>query len=120
MAHPLGGRLDVAHGVANGILLATVMEYNKDYTGEKYRDIARAFHVEDAYPGDLDKVREEAVQAVRNLTVNLGNPTKISEVGATEADLKSLAHDAFRDVCTPGNPRQATEEDILGLYTSLM
>ena len=120
MAHPLGGRLDVAHGVANGILLATVMEYNKDYTGEKYRDIARAFHVEDAYTGDLDKVREEAVQAVRNLTVNLGNPTKISEVGATEADLKPLAHDAFRDVCTPGNPRQATEEDILGLYTSLM
>ena len=88
MAHPLGGRLGVAHGVANGILLAPVMEYNKDYTGEKYRDIADAFGVEDAYTGDLEKVREEAVQAVHKLTVDLKNPTTISEVGATEADLE--------------------------------
>ena len=120
MAHPLGGRLGVAHGVANGILLAPVMEYNKDFTGEKYRDIADAFGVEDAYTGDLEKVREEAVQAVHKLTVDLKNPTTISEVGATEADLARLAHDAFNDVCTPGNPRQATEEDILKIYTSLM
>ena len=120
MAHPLGGRLGVAHGVANGILLAPVMEYNKDFTGEKYRDIADAFGVEDAYTGDLEKVREEAVQAVHKLTVDLKNPTTISEVGATEADLAPLAHDAFNDVCTPGNPRQATEEDILKIYTSLM
>ena len=119
MAHPLGGRLGVAHGVANGILLAPVMEYNKDYTGEKYRDIADAFGVEDAYTGDLEKVREEAVQAVHKLTVDLKNPTTISEVGATEADLEPLAHDAFNDVCTPGNPRQATEEDILAIYKSL-
>ena len=120
MAHPLGGRLGVAHGVANGILLAPVMEYNKDFTGEKYRDIADAFGVEDAYTGDLEKVREEAVQAVHKLTVDLKNPTTISEVGATEADLEPLAHDAFNDVCTPGNPRQATEEDILAIYKSLM
>lgn len=120
MAHPLGGRLDVAHGVANGILLAPVMEYNKDYTGEKYRDIAHAFGVADAYTGDLEKVRDEAVAAVAQLTRDLGNPTKISEVGATEADLEGLAHDAFHDVCTPGNPRQATEEDILAIYRSLM
>lgn len=120
MAHPLGGRLGAAHGVANGILLAPVMEYNKDYTGEKYRDIADAFGVADAYSGDIETVREEAVQAVHKLTVDLGNPTKISEVGATEADLKPLAHDAFHDVCTPGNPRPATEEDILRIYTSLM
>ena len=110
----------VAHGVANGILLAPVMEYNKDFTGEKYRDIADAFGVEDAYTGDLEKVREEAVQAVHKLTVDLKNPTTISEVGATEADLEPLAHDAFNDVCTPGNPRQATEEDILAIYKSLM
>ena len=120
MAHPLGGRLGVAHGVANGILLAPVMEYNKDFTGEKYRDIADAFGVENAYTGDLEKVREEAVQAVHKLTVDLKNPTTISEVGATEADLEPLAHDAFNDVCTPGNPRQATEEDILAIYKSLM
>jgi len=112
MAHPLGGRLGVAHGVANGILLAPVMEYNKDFTGEKYRDIADAFGVEDAYTGDLETVREEAVQAVHKLTVDLKNPT--------EADLEALAHDAFNDVCTPGNPRQATGEDILAIYKSLM
>ena len=120
MAHPLGGRLGVAHGVANGILLAPVMEYNKDYTGEKYRDIADAFGIADAYTGDIETVREEAVQAVHKLTVDLKNPTKISEVGATEADLEPLAHDAFHDVCTPGNPRQATQEDILAIYKSLM
>ena len=120
MAHPLGGRLGVAHGVANGILLAPVMEYNKEYTGEKYRDIADAFGVQDAYTGDLDHVRDEAVEAVRKLTKELGNPTTISEVGATEADLEGLAHDAFNDVCTPGNPRQATEEDIYAIYKSLM
>ena len=120
MAHPLGGRLGVAHGVANGILLAPVMEYNKDFTGENYRDIADAYGIEDAYTGDLEKVREEAVQAVHQLTVDLKNPTTISEVGATEADLAPLAHDAFNDVCTPGNPRKATEEDILKIYTSLM
>ncbi|RSX54775.1 1,2-propanediol oxidoreductase [Bifidobacterium dolichotidis] len=120
MAHPLGGQLGVAHGVANGILLAPVMEFNKDYSGEKYRDIADAFGVADAYTGDLEHVRDEAVAAVAQLTRNLGNPTKISEVGATESDLPALAHDAFHDVCTPGNPRQATEEEIFELYKSLM
>ena len=116
MAHPLGGRLGVAHGVANGILLAPVMEYNKDYPGEKYRDIADAFGIADAYTGDIETVREEAVQAVHKLTVDLKNPTKISEVGATEADLEPLAHDAFHDVCTPGNPRKAVVEEILEVY----
>jgi lactaldehyde reductase len=120
MAHPLGGRLNVAHGVANGILLAPVMEYNKDFSGEKYRDIAAAFDIEDAYTGDLETVREEAVQAVHKLTVDLKNPTKISEVGATDADLDPLSADALADVCTPGNPRTATLEDIKKIYTSLM
>ncbi|MCI1902164.1 MAG: lactaldehyde reductase [Bifidobacteriaceae bacterium] len=120
MAHPLGGRLNVAHGVANGILLAPVMEYNKDFSGEKYRDIAAAFDLKDAYTGDLETVREEAVQAVHKLTVDLKNPTKISEVGATDADLDPLSADALADVCTPGNPRKATLEDIKALYTSLM
>ena len=69
---------------------------------------------------DLETVRDAAVKAVHDLTVQLGNPTTISEVGATEADLEGLAHDAFADVCTPGNPRQATEEDILAIYKSLM
>jgi lactaldehyde reductase len=120
MAHPLGGRLNVAHGVANGILLAPVMEYNKDFSGEKYRDIAAAFDVADAYTGDLETVREEAVQAVHKLTVDLKNPTKISEVGATQADIEGLSADALADVCTPGNPRTATVEDIKAIYTSLL
>ena len=120
MAHPLGGRLGVDHGVANGRRLAPLMEDDKDYTGEKYRDIADAFGVEDAYTGNLEKVREEAVQAVHKLTVDLKNPTKSSEVGATEADLALLAHDAFNDVCTPGNPRKPIEEDIFAIYKSLM
>ena len=120
MAHPLGGRLSVAHGVANGILLPTILEYNKDYSGEKYRDIAAAFGVADAHTGDLEEVRDAAVAAVRQLALDLGNPTTISEVGATEADLEPLAKDAFADVCTPGNPREATEEEILGLYEALM
>ncbi len=120
MAHPLGGRLGVAHGVANGILLGTVMEYNKDFSGEKYRDIAAAFGVEDAYTGELEAVRDAAVAAVRKLTVDLGNPTTITEVGATAADVPALAADAFADVCTPGNPRSATLEDIEGLYSSLL
>ena len=81
---------------------------------------ADAFGIADAYTGDIETVREEAVQAVHKLTVDLKNPTKISEVGATEADLEPLAHDAFHDVCTPGNPRQATQEDILAIYKSLM
>ena len=103
MAHPLGGRLGVAHGVANGILLAPVMEYNKDFTGEKYRDIADAFGVEDAYTGDLETVREEAVQAVHKLTVDLKNPTTISEVGATEAIWKHWPTTLQRRV-HPGQP----------------
>ena len=100
---PAGGRLGVAHGVANGILLAPVMEYNKDFTGEKYRDIADAFGVEDAYTGDLETVREEAVQAVHKLTVDLKNPTTISEVGATEAIWKHWPTTLQRRV-HPGQP----------------
>ncbi|MFC5281653.1 lactaldehyde reductase [Arcanobacterium canis] len=120
MAHPLGGRLGVPHGVANGILLAPVMEYNKEFSGEKYRDIADAFGVENAYTGDLEEVRDAAVAAVRQLTKDLGNPTTISEVGATEADIEALSVDAFADVCTPGNPRQTTVEEVRSIYESLL
>lgn len=120
MAHPLGGRYNAPHGVANGILLAPVLEYNKDYTGEKYRDIADAFGVEGAYDRPLEDVRNDAVAAVAELTRALGNPTKISEVGVTEAGLDDLAADALADVCTPGNPRQATLEDIRAIYASLL
>lgn len=120
MAHPLGGRYNAPHGLANGILLAPVMRYNAEHTGEKYRDIALAFGVEGAREMELDQVREAACEAVAALTRHLGNPTRISEVGVSEEGLDDLADDAFADVCTPGNPRPATREEIRDLYAALL
>lgn len=120
MAHPLGGRYNAPHGLANGILLAPVLAYNAEYTGEKYRDIAAAFGVADAYTLPLDAARQAAIDAIASLTVDLGNPTKISEIGVTADGLDGLADDAFADVCTPGNPRPATRDEIYALYESLM
>lgn len=120
MAHPLGGRYDAPHGLANGILLAKVMEFNAEFTGEKYRDIAHAFGVENAYGMSLDDARKAAVDAVAQLTVDLGNPTTISEIGVTEEGIAGLTDDAFADVCTPGNPRPVTRDDIEAIYRSLM
>jgi lactaldehyde reductase len=119
MAHPLGGFYSAPHGVANGILLAPVMAFNAEYTGEKLRDIAAAFGVEGAYSMPLDDARKAAVDAVAKLTRDLGNPTTLREVGAAEADIPALAEAAFADVCTGGNPRPATLEDIEELYRSL-
>ena len=120
MAHPLGGRYGAPHGLANGILLAPVMAYNAEYTGEKYRDIAQAFGVADAQTMPLEQARQAAVDAVAQLTVDLGNPTTISAVGVDEAGIADLTEDAFNDVCTPGNPRPATREDIEAIYRSLL
>ncbi|MFT3943568.1 MAG: lactaldehyde reductase [Ancrocorticia sp.] len=120
MAHPLSGRYNAPHGLANGILLASVMEYNADYTGEKYRDIAEAFGVEDAQTSSLDDARRNAIAAVRELVIDLGNPTSISAVGATEDGLDALAADAFADVNTPGNPRPTSVGDIRAIYASLL
>jgi lactaldehyde reductase len=106
--------------VANGILLPTVLEYNAPFTGEKYRDIAAAFGVEGAAARPIEEVRAEAVATIRDLAVSLGNPTRISEVGATEADVEPLARAAFEDVCTGGNPRTPTVEEIAQLYRSLL
>ncbi|AWE41519.1 lactaldehyde reductase [Actinobaculum sp. 313] len=120
MAHPLGGRYNAPHGVANGILLAPVMAFNAEYTGEKYRDIAEAFGVDDAQTMPLEDARTAAVNAVAQLTRDLGNPTTISEIGVDESGIAALSDDAFADVCTPGNPRPATREDIEALYRSLL
>lgn len=120
MAHPLGGRYNAPHGVANGILLAPVMAFNAEYTGEKYRDIAEAFGVPDAQTMPLEQARAAAVDAVAQLTRDLGNPTRISEVGVDESGIAALTEDAFADVCTPGNPRPASREDIEALYRSLL
>lgn len=120
MAHPLGAFFGAPHGVANGILLAPVLAFNKDFTGSKLRDIADAFGVEGAYTLPLEDARDAAVEAVAALTRALGNPTRISDVGATDADVEALAQAAFEDVCTGGNPRDVTVEEIADLYRSLL
>ncbi|PRY64061.1 lactaldehyde reductase [Glaciihabitans tibetensis] len=119
MAHPLGAFYNAPHGVANGILLAPVMRFNAESTGERFRDIAVAFGVRDAVSLPLEEVRELAVQAVANFAKALGNPNTLREVGAREEDLPALAQAAFDDVCTGGNPRGATVEQILAIYRSV-
>ncbi|MEV0895673.1 lactaldehyde reductase [Actinoplanes sp. NPDC049802] len=120
MAHPLGAFYSAPHGVANGILLAPVMAFNAEHTGERYRDIAVAFGVEDALSMPLDKVRIAAVEAVAALTRDLGNPTTLREIGATEQDLTGLAQAAYDDVCAGGNPREADVTEIETLYRSVL
>ena len=120
MAHPLSAWYDVPHGVACATLLPHVMEYNKASTGDKYRAIARAMGVEDADALSIDEVRDAAVQAVKQLGEDVGIPRTVSELGMKEEDIPKIAKDAFNDVCTPGNPRKATEEEIVNLYQTLM
>ncbi len=116
MAHPLGAFYDMPHGVANALLLPYIMEYNADYTGEKYREIARVFGVEGVDKMSPAEYRRAAVAAVRQLSKDVHIPQKLSELNVKEADLEALTESAFADVCTPGNPRRATKEDILALY----
>jgi len=120
MAHPLGAFYSAPHGVANGILLAPVMAFNSDHSGERYRDIATAFRVDGAAVMPLDEVRAAAVAAVAKLAHDLGNPGTLREVGASEPDLPALAQAAFDDVCAGGNPRTATVAQILELYRSVL
>ena len=116
MAHPLGAFYDMPHGVANALLLPYIMEYNADYTGEKYREIARVFGVEGVDKMSPAEYRRAAVDEVRQLSKDVHIPQKLSELNVKEADLEALTESAFADVCTPGNPRKATKEDILALY----
>ena len=116
MAHPLGALYDMPHGVANALLLPHVMAYNADFTGEKYREIARAFHVEDVDSMSPAAYREAAIKAVRQLARDVEIPQKLSKLGVKKEHLQFLTDSAFADVCTPGNPRKATKEDIFKLY----
>ena len=115
MAHPLGAFYDTPHGVANAVLLPYVMEYNAPYTGEKFKDIAAAMGV-DVSGMSEDEYRAAAINAVKQLSKDVGIPEKLHEIGVKEEDLPALAEAAFNDVCTGGNPRPCTVESILEIY----
>lgn len=115
MAHPLSAWYNIPHGVACASLLPTIMKYNKDFTGEKYRDIAKALGVSDADTLSIEAVRDAACQAIEKLSTDVGIPTTISELGVKAEDIPQIAKDALKDVCTPGNPRQATLEEVINL-----
>lgn len=119
MAHPLGALYDTPHGVANAILLPTVMEYNAEATGEKYRDIAKAMGVEGVDNMTLAEARKAAVAAVRKLSEDVGIPKDLKNI-VKEEDLDFLAQSAMDDACRPGNPKDPTKEDIIALYKSLL
>ena len=119
MAHPLGAVYDTPHGVANAIILPTVMEYNAPATGEKYRDIAKAMGVQGTDAMSLDDARKAAVDAVRQLGADVGIPADLKEIVKDE-DVEFLAQSAYDDACRPGNPRDTSVEEIKALYRSLM
>ena len=120
MAHPLSAWYNIPHGVACAALLPTVMKYNKEYTGEKYREIALVLGIKGAAEMSLEDVRDAACGEIDRLSKAVGIPATISELGVKEADIPAIAEDALRDVCTPGNPRETTVEEIIALYQSLM
>ncbi|MGL9807532.1 lactaldehyde reductase [Enterococcus sp. DIV0970a] len=120
MAHPLSAWYNIPHGVACASLLPTIMKYNKDFTGEKYREIAIVLGIEGADTMSLEDVRDAACQAIDQLSKDVGIPATISELGVKEEDIPAIAKDALNDVCTPGNPRDTTLEEIIELYRSLM
>ena len=120
MAHPLSAWYNTPHGVACATLLPLIMDYNKEFTGEKYREIAIAMGVEGAAEMPLAEVRDAAVQAVKQLGIDVGIPQSLSELGMKKEDVARIAEDAARDVCTPGNPRDVSVEEIIALYQSML
>lgn len=119
MAHPLGALYDTPHGVANAIILPTVMEYNAEATGEKYREIARAMGVKGVDEMSQEEYRKAAVDAVRRLSQDVGIPADLKEIVKPE-DIPFLAQSAYDDACRPGNPKETSVADITKLYESLM
>ena len=119
MAHTLGALYDTPHGVANAIILPTVMEYNADVTGEKYKDIAKAMGVQGVDEMSVEEYRKAAVDAVRQLSADVGIPADLKEIAKKE-DLDFLAQSAFDDACRPGNPKDTSVEDIKALFLKLM
>lgn len=118
MAHTLGAVYDTPHGVACAMMLPIVMEYNQECTGEKYREIARAMGVKDVDSMTQEEYRKAAIDAVRKLSVDVGIPTKLEAI--KEEDLQFLAESAHADACAPGNPKDASVEDLKDLFRKIM
>lgn len=119
MAHALGAVYDTPHGVANAILLPVVMEYNAEATGEKYKHIAKAMGVENTESMSMEEYRKAAVEAVRKLSADIGIPADLKEI-AREEDVPFLSRSAAADACAPGNPKEASVEDIENLFRKLL
>ena len=119
MAHPLGALYDTPHGVANAIILPTGMEYNAPVSSEKYREIARAMGVEGVDAMTQDEYRKAAIDAVRQLSEDVGIPSNLKDIVKRE-DIPFLAQSAYDDACRPGNPRETSVEEITKLYESLL
>ncbi|MFR1852370.1 MULTISPECIES: lactaldehyde reductase [Clostridia] len=119
MAHPLGALYDTPHGVANAIILPTVMEYNEDSTGDKYKYIAAAMGVEGTENMTVSEYRKAAVDAVKKLAQDVGIPQDLKDI-VKEEDIQFLAQSAYDDACRPGNPKETSVEDIAKLYKSLI
>ena len=119
MAHTLSAYYDMPHGKACAVLLPAVMAYNADYTGEKYRDIARAMGVSGTDNMTQEEYRKAACDAVAKLAEDVGIVCSLKGV-VKEEDIEALAKDAYADACRPGNPRETSVEDIIAIYKSLM
>lgn len=119
MAHPLGAVYDTPHGVANAIMLPTVMEYNAECTGDKYKYIAAAMGVEGTENMTVEEYRKAAVDAVKKLSADVGIPADLKEI-VKEEDLDFLAESAYADACRPGNPKDTSVEEIKELYKALL
>lgn len=118
MAHTLGAVYDTPHGVACAMMLPIVMEYNQECTGEKYREIARVMGVKGVDEMSVEEYRKAAVDAVQQLSVDVGIPTVLEAL--KEEDLQFLAESAYADACAPGNPKEASVEDLKALFRKIM
>lgn len=116
MAHPLSAFYDTPHGVANAVLLPYVMAFNAPYTGEKFREIARAMGIRNVDAMSQEEYRQAAIDAVRQLSKDVGIPQTLREIGVKEEDLEALSEAAMADVCTGGNPRPCSKELVWKVY----
>ena len=119
MAHPLSAVYDIPHGKACAMLLTAVLKFNAPTTGEKYREIARVMGVPNVDAMDEATYRQAAIDVIQKLADDVGIPKSLSEAGVKREDIPFLAESAFNDACTPGNPRDASKEEIIAIYESI-